>query len=133
MRTLSQLAAAMLGVALLWGCGGKSTDSQAVEKPKAEAPAAKPLPPVTPVKIAELLRNPKAYAGKEVSVNGTYTGICCGDDWYLKDGVDTIEVYSTKLCPTPSKEKILSKVTVIGTVMVRKDIPAITSKELRFQ
>ena len=132
MRTLPKMAA-MLGLVLLGGCGEKSTDSQAVEKPKAEASATKPLPPAKPVKIAELLRDPKAYAGKEVSVNGTFSGICCESDWFLKDGVDTIEVYSTKMCPMPSKSKVRSKVTVIGTVMVRGDQPAITSKEVRFQ
>lgn len=126
------MMAATLGLVLLWGCGEKAPESQPAEKPKAVSETTVPLS-AKPVKIAELLRDPKAYAGKDVAVNGTFSGICCETDWFLKDGVDTIEVYSTKICPMPSKSKVRSKVTVVGTVMVRSDHPAITSKELRFE
>lgn len=132
MRNLPKMAAT-LGLALLCGCGEKAPQSQPVETPKAAASDTKAPTSAKPVKIAELLRDPKAYAGKDVAVNGTFSGICCETDWFLKDGVDTIEVYSTKMCPMPSKSKVRSKVTVVGTVMVRDDHPAITSKELRFE
>lgn len=127
----------VLAVVLLWACGQKSPENRpAVEKPVAApsaAPKANAPSPAKAVTVAELLRDPKAYAGKEVAVKGTFSGICCESDWFLKDGVDTIEVYGTKMCPIPSKKKIQSKLTVVGTVMVRNDQPALTSKELRFE
>ncbi len=133
MRSLPLMAAAALSVALLWGCGEKQAESRAKETPETAASGAKAPASAKPVKIAELLRDPKAYAGKDVTVNGTFSGVCCETDWFLKDGMDTIEVYSTKICPMPSKSKVRSKVTVVGTVMVRGDHPALTSKELRFE
>lgn len=131
------MASAALAVAL-WGCGRSQPEDQGrAEKstPMAAAPSAEAQAVAAPkaATIAALLREPKAYAGKEVSVKGTFSGICCESDWFLKDGMDTIEVYSTKMCPMPSKSKIQSKVTVVGTVMVRNDHPAITAKELRFE
>lgn len=127
---------AVLAAVLLGACSQKSPENEAAaEKPTtaaSAAPKAKSSPQAKLVTIAELLRDPKAYSGKEVEVKGVYSGICCEDDWFLKDGMDTIEVYATKMCPLPSKEKIQSKVTVIGTVMVRNNHPAITAKELRF-
>lgn len=127
----------VLAAAFLWACSQKSPENQAVvEKPTpapSAAPEAKAPAPAKTVTVAELLRDPKAYAGKEVAVKGTFSGICCESDWFLKDGMDTIEVYGTKMCPIPSKKKIQSKLTVIGTVMVRNDQPALTSRELRFE
>lgn len=105
----------------------------AAKAAKANTPAEKKAAEPKAAKIADLLREPKAYAGKEVTVKGTFSGKCCESDWFLKDGVDTIEVYSTKMCPMPSKSRIRSKVTVIGTVLVRGDHPAITAKELAFE
>ncbi len=113
MRSLPLMAAAALSLALLWGCGEKQVESQAKETPETSASGAKAPASAKPVKIAELLRDPKAYAGKDVAVKGTFSGICCETDWFLKDGMDTIEVYSTKICPMPSKSKVRSKVTVV--------------------
>lgn len=125
---------ALLTVGLLWGCGQKASEDQA---PAADKPSAasqeKAFSEAKAATIAELLSEPKAYAGKDVSVKGVFSGICCESDWFLKDGMDTIEVYSTKMCPMPSKSKIQAKVLVIGTVMVRNDHPAITAKEVRFE
>lgn len=134
---MSYIPMAVLATVLLGACGQKPPENEAaVEKPTAAAsaaPKAESSPQAKRITIAELLRAPKAYSGKDVEVRGVYSGICCEDDWFLKDGMDTIEVYATKMCPLPSKEKIQSKVTVIGTVMVRSDHPAITAKELRFE
>ena len=124
----------VLAVVLLGACGRTSSQNEAVvEKTTSTAAKADSSPQAKRVTIAELLRDPKAYSGKEVEVKGVYSGICCEDDWFLKDGTDTIEVYATKICPLPSKKKIQSKVTVIGTVVVRSNQPALTSKELRFE
>lgn len=135
MKYTPMMAAAAFAVALIAvgqtaaGPAKKAAAKTAKAKASPEKKAAEPKA----AKIADLLREPKAYAGKEVSVRGTFSGICCESDWFLKDGVDSIEVYSTKMCPMPSKSKIRSKVTVIGTVIVRGDHPAITAKDLRFE
>lgn len=137
MMRYSTVAMTGLAALSLWACGQKSPENHsAVEKPApaaSAAPAPKAAAQPKPVTIAELLRDPKGFAGKEVAVKGVYSGICCEDDWFLKDGMDSIEVYATKMCPLPSKKKVQSKVTVIGTVMVRNNEPALTSKELRFE
>lgn len=139
MRHIPVMATAALAAILLWGCGQKSSDTQATSEKSATAaiPAAAPQAKTASVPkaatIAQLLLTPKAYAGKDVTVKGVFSGICCASDFFLKDGVDTIEVYATRMCPIPSKSKIRSKLTVIGTVAVRNDHPALTAKELRFE
>ena len=68
-----------------------------------------------------------------MTVKGVFSGICCESDFFLKDGMDTIEVHATRMCPMPSKSRIRSKLTVVGTVMVRNGQPALAAKELRFE
>lgn len=135
MKYISTTAAAAFAVTLI---AAAQTAAGPAKKAEAKAAKAKASPEKkasepAAAKIADLLREPKAYAGRDVSVKGAFSGICCESDWFLKDGVDMIEVYSTKMCPMPSKAKIRSKVTVVGTVTVRGDHPAITAKELRFE
>lgn len=120
MRHIPALTRPVLAAVLLWGCGQKSPENKAVS-------------PAEPAAIAELLREPRVYAGKDVAVRGVFSGICCASDWFLKDGMDTIEVYGTRMCPMPPRSRLRSKLTVIGTVMVRGGQPALTAKELRFE
>lgn len=136
MRHVPRISAAMLAAVFLWGCSQKSPEDKTAETPApVQTPALKGDVAAAPkvASIAQLLNQPKAYAGKDVAVKGVFSGICCESDFFLKDGVDTIEVYATPMCPMPSKSKVLSKLTVIGTVMVRNDQPALTAKELRFE
>ncbi len=129
----------ILLAAVFWSCGRKSPENpaQAVKPAPAAAgtPASGAVEAAAPMAatIAQLLTRPKAYAGKEVSVKGIFGGICCPSDFKLKDGVDTIEVYSTPTCPMPPESKLRSRVTVRGTVLVRGGQPAITARELKFE
>lgn len=93
---------------------------------KAESPALA----VKTVTIAELLREPKAYAGQVVAVRGIFHSICCPSDFVLKDGFDSIEVIVSEM---PPKSKIGSKVKVVGTVVVRGDTASILAKEVMFE
>lgn len=87
----------------------------------------------TTIKLAELVKSPSDFAGKEVLVTGIFSGICCATDFYLKDGLETIEVSAgTKQCPMPSKSKIRSKIEVRGVVKVHGDAVMIEGKSIKY-
>lgn len=87
----------------------------------------------TPITLAELTKSPSAFAGKEVVVTGIFSGICCATDFYLKDGLETIEVSAgTRQCPMPSKSKIRSKLRVRGVVKIHGDAVMIEGREIKY-
>ncbi len=47
---------------------------------------------VPQVKLAEILKTPTKYKGKEVVLQGNYGSKCCADDFNYKEGLDGIEV-----------------------------------------
>ncbi len=49
-------------------------------------------PKATKVLLKEVLKSPGTYKGKDVVIDGTFSGKCCEADFNFKDGVDTIEV-----------------------------------------
>lgn len=49
-------------------------------------------PKAQKVALKDLLKTPATYKGKDVVINGTFSGKCCDADFNFKDGVDTIEV-----------------------------------------
>lgn len=131
--TRIMIAAAIVGSIVSAATGAEPAEKARAKAAKSKAALGKAAAEPKAARIADLLREPKSYAGEDVAVKGIFAGACCASDWFLKDGVDTIEIYSTKMCPMPPRSKVRSKVTVIGTVMVRNDHPAITAKELRFE
>lgn len=44
------------------------------------------------VKLAEILKTPTKYKGKEVVLQGNYGSKCCATDFNYKEGLDGIEV-----------------------------------------
>lgn len=44
------------------------------------------------VKLAEILKSPAKYKGKEVVLQGNYGSKCCADDFNYKEGLDGIEI-----------------------------------------
>ena len=135
---MKQICIALLGITVLFACS-KKQDTEPPVKQKNEPTAltsgtdAKPEPaaPATQtVALGELLKNPGKYKGKEVVVEAVFNNICCATDFALKDGFDTIEVYTDRM---PSKSKIGSKMEVKGTVQVRGGAVTIIEKEMKFK
>lgn len=57
------------------------------------------------VKLEEILKNPDAYKGKDVLVEGHFNGVCSdGEDFYFKEGFETVEVVP-KDFPVPRLKK----------------------------
>jgi hypothetical protein len=44
------------------------------------------------VKLAEILKTPDKYKGKEVVLQGNYGSMCCATDFNYKEGLDGIEI-----------------------------------------
>lgn len=44
------------------------------------------------VKLAEILKSPTKYKGKEVLLQGNYGSKCCATDFNYKEGMDGIEI-----------------------------------------
>lgn len=47
---------------------------------------------VPQVKLAEILKSPAKYKGKEVVLQGNYGSRCCATDFNYKEGLDGIEI-----------------------------------------
>lgn len=78
------LAALVLVLAL--GCAkGKSPKGETFGTTVPSGPATATL--------AEILKNPSTYDGREVVLQGTYAGHCCATDFNYKEGVDMVECY----------------------------------------
>lgn len=44
------------------------------------------------VKLAEILKTPAKYKGKELVLQGNYGSMCCASDFNYKEGLDGIEI-----------------------------------------
>ena len=70
--------------------------------------------------LSELVKNPDAYKGKMLLVEGTLGDVCSdGDDFYFKDKFDLIEVVPPRGKDLPYKEAKGKPITVYGKVLVR--------------
>lgn len=120
----------ILTIVLFVGCGKKeSKDLFQSKKQTQQTQETKEafVPDVKRVKIAELLKEPKSYAGQDVVVSGIFNGICCPSDFVLKDGIDAIEIYVTEM---PSKSRVGSKMEIYGTVRVKCGFVSVIDKEV---
>lgn len=88
---------------------------------------------VPEVKMAALLADPKPYAGKDIVMSGTFNGACCATDFILKDGFETVEVYTSGACPMPDESRKYAKMDVLGTVQLRGNEVSVVAKEVRFE
>jgi PBP1b-binding outer membrane lipoprotein LpoB len=125
----------MVFIVLLAGCSREQSDKPAAQKQADQTTATivQEKSSVQTVKMEELLKDPKAYEGKDVVVGGVFNNICCADDFVLKDGLNAIEVYVTDQCPMPDKSKLRSKMQVHGTVKVKGDDVTLVAKEVKFE
>lgn len=46
----------------------------------------------THIKLAEIMKTPAKYKGKEVVLQGNYGSMCCASDFNYKEGLDGVEV-----------------------------------------
>lgn len=132
----SLLFAAMLVLAgIVSACSPKteptSLSPQAPSTPKPvtpqQAPAASNI-----IKVGELLKNPKTYADKDVTVNGVIANICCGTDFVFKDGFDNIQVFITEQAPMPPMSKQNQNAIIMGTVKIKGGYVTLVAKEIKF-
>ena len=92
-----------------------------------QAPAASNI-----IKVGELLKDPKTYTDKDVTVKGVVANICCATDFVFKDGFDNIQVFITEQCPMPPTSKQDQNAIITGTVKIRGGYPTIVAKEIKF-
>jgi|GEM_PF-4797113 len=123
----------LLTLAIL-GCSKGQNDQPAAQKQVEQAvPSSQEKLSIQTVKMEDLLKDPKSYQGKDIAVSGVFNSICCADDFVLKDGFNTIEVYVTDQCPMPDKSRLRSKMHVQGTVKVKGDEVTLVAKEVKFE
>lgn len=130
---MKKLSITILIMLLFAGCSkGQSNAAQPIKEQPAQTQNTKDThgPAVKSVTLAQLLREQKSYAGKEVEVKGIFSRICCPEDFILKDGFDTIEVVVSEM---PSKSKIGSKIKVVGKIFLRGNGVSILAKEVKFE
>ncbi|MGE3682651.1 MAG: hypothetical protein AB7G93_13075 [Bdellovibrionales bacterium] len=70
------------------------------------------------VKLAEILKTPAKYKGKEVVLQGNYGSMCCATDFNYKEGLDGIEISATefddwKKLKKGTPVKVYGKINVI--------------------
>ncbi len=123
----------ILTVVLFAGWSGDHAQAAgSTEKQAAPNAGQASAPEVKTVTVAELLKAPKVYDGKDVVVRGTFAGFCEDGDYVLKDGFDSLEFYIAKQVPTPPKSKLGSKVEIRGMVKTRRNEVNIIANEVKF-
>ncbi len=82
--------------------------------------------------LADILKNPAAYNGKDVVAEGIFMGKCCETDFIFTSGINTLEVRVSKACPMPPPRLKGTKARVYGVVRVKGDDVTIHAKGVDF-